>query len=106
MNAMKKVMPEQVDAAVENVKFWLQRGQDASYEIEDHGDDTIIKIDGWVSLRHIVVEALEGFIINQPMIEALKAAEKFLDELFIEDVDHTEQMRILALIKAALERKS
>jgi len=40
----------------------------------------------------------------EKMIEALKAAEKFLDELFAEDVDHKEQMRVLALIKAALEK--
>ena len=38
----------------------------------------------------------------EKMIEALKAAEKFLDELFVEDVDYEEQMRVLALIKAAL----
>lgn len=57
---MKQITPKQVDAAMESVQLWLHRGQDAYYEIEDRNDDTLIKIDGWVSLRHIVVEALEG----------------------------------------------
>lgn len=57
---MKQVTPEQVDAAMKNVLRWLQRGQDAYYEIEDRDNDALIMIDGWISLRHLVVEALEG----------------------------------------------
>jgi len=55
-----KVTPKQVDAAVKNVLHWLHRDQDTYYEIENRDNDVLIKIDGWVSLRHIVVEALEG----------------------------------------------
>lgn len=59
---MRDITPEQVEAAIENVKDWLSRGQDAPYRLylSSDGEDVVIKIDGWVSLSLIVVHALEG----------------------------------------------
>lgn len=59
---MMQVRPEEVDAALDNVKDWLRRGQDGKYRIEEtpDGEDTLIHLNGCYSLRMIVLHALEG----------------------------------------------
>ncbi len=54
-----KVTPEKIDAAVERVLTWLRK-EETPFSLVGGEDDTQITFEGWVSLRRIVQEALEG----------------------------------------------
>lgn len=56
---VEKVTPEKIDAAVERVLSRLRKDE-TPFSLVDGEDDTQITFEGWVSLRHIVQEALEG----------------------------------------------
>lgn len=58
----KTITPAMIDAAVSNALDWLGRGQDAPLTIERTDEDVLIRIDGVVSLKLIVLHALEGAI--------------------------------------------